>query len=107
MRINPSKDTLIAMDEHIHYELEMFFNAVHNYEKILNNNLYETSVDLQMLKNIFVESIGMHIRCLNCFFFGKSNYDGDILAEHFFDNPSIWIKARQPYFQEKEMIRIN
>lgn len=107
IRNRPGKDILIAMDEHIHYELYMFYNVIKEYESLLNQHSGLDSSKFQTLKNALIESAGVHIRCLNHFFFGKSNRDNDILAEDFFNDPQIWYNARQKYYSKGQITRIN
>jgi hypothetical protein len=79
--VKHSDQTLINMDEHIAYELQMFQEL---YRRRPSNS--QDQVEM----NMHVECRGIHTRALFDFFFCKTKVDTDVVAGHFFDNPNEW-----------------
>lgn len=73
-------------DEHMYYEIEMFFAA--------GNLVGSGSVD-QRMQNAFVESFILHTRNLIMFFFyPRKIRKYDVISDDFFTNPKAWKLVR-------------
>src|ERR1051326_6846827 len=67
--------------EHVLYEFAMLQQAT--------NALVEKAGATGFPTSVLIESFGIHLRNLICFLFDKGQQD-DVLAHHFFDDPSAW-----------------
>lgn len=75
---------LFSATEHIKYELDMF-----NYA---DKQLQRTDLS-DKEKNVYLETFVIHTRCLLDFLYTPENVKpDDILAEHYIDNPEVYIE---------------
>ncbi|MFH2036387.1 MAG: hypothetical protein ABIJ45_08290 [Candidatus Zixiibacteriota bacterium] len=95
------------MDEHIHYELNSLSKILRIFPDTISRFRNDEKVTFEAVRNSFVEAIGIHIRILDHFFFGKPRHDNDLVAADYFDNPSEWQNASRQLRENKEIIRIN
>ena len=81
-----TKEELILASEHLHYEINMFNETIC---LLIKNGNKQTAIS-----NILIESITMRIRILLHFLYPEDKRSGDILAEHFFEDPIDWLTLR-------------
>ena len=63
----------------------------------------------RVTNNAIVEAFAIHVRSLLDFFY-KVETDDDVVAEHFFSSPEVWVNARPPKSQDeirKIKVRVN
>ena len=74
-------ELLAYSGEHVLYEFAMLQQAT--------NALVEKAGATGLLTSVLIESFGIHLRNLICFLFDNGQQD-DVVARHFFDDPSAW-----------------
>jgi hypothetical protein len=72
-------------DEHVFYEIEMLFAAA--------NLTASGSIDRRM-QNTFIDSLVLHARTLEFFFYPATVKPNDVIAAHFFTDPAGWNSIR-------------
>ncbi len=87
--------------EHLFYEIEM----------LINSSGWNNPNQHQLLDNIRIEIFAIHLRCLINFFYPYPDKikENDVLAKHFFTDPSEWDSTRTELNTElrKARTRIN
>ncbi len=89
---NIPDEELIEMSEHLHYEIQMLVDTSRTLALLGVNEL--NGPILQTIRNALVESFAIHTRVLLDFLNSKQTYDTDMIADHYFDDPMEWKKAR-------------
>ena len=84
--MRPNVDQLREASKHLHYEISMFDF---------------TARELAILgpsqrRDALLESFTIHARILTDVFFPAGGEDSDVFAQHYFDDPMTWKKARGP-----------
>lgn len=107
------------------YELEKYAKLVHGSEKPdlqsythtnHSESIYSSSAPMSPPSksegksaqiNAYIESFAIHLRLLLDFFYSdpKKSHKEDVLAEHYFEEPSFWVKNR-PHLSDEEISRI-
>lgn len=80
------KQKLEAIAEHISYEIEMFNNAADYVRLGKARNSFEN--------NSYIEAFVVHGRCLTDFLYIDETNNDDVLAVHFFEDASPFLKSR-------------
>lgn len=89
MRAKKSNDELKRVSEHLCYEIWM-----------LNQTAKIGSPDNPIINNCFIESFGIHARCVCNFLFNTSGRKNYVLAIDFFDRPGEW----RQYIKQKRSV---
>ncbi|HIC92534.1 MAG TPA: hypothetical protein EYP21_10890 [Syntrophaceae bacterium] len=83
-----TKEELIEASDHLYYEIWMFLR--------LANGMGSGVFGQGVLNNALLESFTVHTRILLDFLYAERPQKDDVIAEDFFEDPSIWINARPP-----------
>lgn len=83
-----NRERLKEASNHLWYEIWMFQELIKGSSSTDNN---------QIITNALLESFAIHVRVLIHFFFNKSGQKDDVLAIHFFSDPSDWLDQSPPY----------
>jgi hypothetical protein len=85
-------DELVAISEHLLYEIQMLFGTAQALSTIehSNRNDFENSV----MYNALLESFTVHTRILLDFLYSTNPYPDDAIAEDFFDDDKAWVQFR-------------
>jgi hypothetical protein len=86
---------LHAIASHLSYEVEMLYATC--------SMIGAQGSELRI--NAMLESFALHARSLRHFLEPQGAQPDDVLAEHFFDSPAEWIKARGPMPQSLDRLR--
>ncbi len=81
-----TSETLQAASEYLNYELGMF----NSLAQAMLSGVFGKGA----LNNAVLESFTFHARILLDFLYAKNPKPDDVIAEHYFDDPAVWLAVR-------------
>lgn len=99
-----SIDQLIKASDCLSQQLTHFRGNAEVHQEIRNNGAFPA-----IIRNALILSFALHFRNIYDFFYLEKSQKDDVLAEHFFDDPSQWRKVlpQKPESLIKYRIRLN
>lgn len=83
---------LIAISEHLLYEIQMLFGTVQTLSTIEHSK--QSDFESSVMYNALLESFTIHTRILLDFLYSTNPYPDDAIAEDFFDDGNMWVQFR-------------
>jgi len=87
-----SDEELVAVSEHLLYEIQMLFGTAQALSTVGPSNGKDSRI--WATRNALLESFTIHARILLYFLYSAKPRPSDVIAEDFFDNGSTWLQKR-------------